>query len=118
MPTTNGAEVTVTVANQYIADFITNYFTPGTVPVKSMIMDAGLLRTYLNDASIENVKFMLGERTINNGGTNVQTLTLIVAGYDADGNYVLTQDGMILDHMAPCPFDCPTVGNAANDYII
>lgn len=115
MPTTNGAEVTVTVANQYIADFISNYFTPGDVPVKSMIMDAGLLRSYLSNTDIENVKFMLGERPI---GTNEKTLTLIVAGYDADGNYVLTEDGMILDNMTPCPFDCPTVGNAANDYII
>lgn len=115
MPTTNGAEVTVTVANQYIADFITNYFTPCTVPVKSMIMDAGLLRSYLSNTDIENVKFMLGERPI---GTNEKTLTLIVAGYDANGNYVLTEDDMVLDHTKPCPPDCPTTGNAANDYII
>lgn len=115
MSTTNGAEVTVTAANQYIADFITNYFTPGTVPVKSMILDAGLLRTYLSNTNIQNVKFMLGERPI---GTNEKTLTLIVAGYDADGNYVLTQDGMVLDHLAPCPHQCPTLGNAASDYIV
>lgn len=115
MPT-NGSEVSVSTANGYIQDFIDNYFTPGTVQVKSMIMDAQLLRDYLNNTDIENVKFMLGERPIGTGTET--TLTLVVAGYDAAGNYVLTTDGKILDHTTPCPTDCPTVGDAANDLIV
>lgn len=118
MPTTNGAEIPVEIANGYINDFIANYFHTGKAPVKSMIMDAGLLRNYLANDKIQNIKFMLGERTVHESGVDNRVFTLVVAGYDAEGNYILTPDGNILDHMSPCPADCPTLGNAANDNII
>lgn len=110
----NGSEISVAKANDYIQDFIDNYYTPGDVPVKSMIMDAQLLRDYLDDTDIENVKFVLGEKPLTPTGT---TLTLIVAGYDSAGDYVLTSGGKILDNTSPCPSDCPT-GDAGNDLII
>lgn len=116
----NGSEVSVATANGYISDFITEYFNTGKAPTKSMIMDADLLRDYLNNnTNIENVKFMLGTRTVSVGGVDTEVFTLIVAGYDSSGNYVLssTSPDMILDHTIPCPDSCPTVGNAANDYI-
>lgn len=116
MSTTHGANVTVETANGYIEDFIAKYFDTGKVPVKSMIMGADLLRNYLNDNNIENVKFMLGEKTVDVNGTPTKTLTLVVAGYDSNGNYVL-DNGMVPDHSTPCPTACPTVGNAANDLI-
>ncbi|MCB0696584.1 MAG: hypothetical protein KDC07_04425 [Chitinophagaceae bacterium] len=116
--TTNGAEVSVATANGYITDFITDYYDTGKVPVKSMIMSASLLRTYLANAAIENVKFMLGSRKVDINGTETEVLTLVVGGYDANGNYVLTTNGEVLDHMAPCPNSCPTVGDAASDTII
>ncbi|MCB0699625.1 MAG: hypothetical protein H6551_09315 [Chitinophagales bacterium] len=116
----NGAEVPVATANGYISDYLTDYYATGKAPTKSMIMDADLLRGYLNNnTNIENVKFMLGVRTISVGGVDEEVFTLIVAGYDSSGNYVLssTSPDMILDQLAPCPDECPTVGNAANDYI-
>ncbi len=116
--TTNGAEVPVATANGYITDFITDYYDTGKAPVKSMIMSADLLRTYLANPAIENVKFMLGARTMNDNGVEKEVFTLIVGGYDAAGNYVLTPQGNILDQMTPCPFNCPTIGNAARDHIV
>ena len=114
MPTI-GEEIPVSTANEYIEDFIAEYFDTGKAPVKSMIMSASLLRDYLNNADIENVKFMLGARMAE--GEEKKVFTLVVAGYDAAGNYVLTPSGNILDHMAPCPNRCPTIGNAAHDII-
>lgn len=116
--TTNGAEVTVATANSYITKFITDYFDSGKVPVKSMIMSADLLRDYLSNPAVENVKFMLGARDVDISGVPTEVLTLVVGGYDAVGDYVLTPSGNILDHMSPCPNECPTIGNAANDHIV
>ncbi len=112
--TTNGAEVSVATANGYIQQYIEDYFTPGIVPVKSMIFDAAMLRSYLTNTNIQNIKFMLGVRPFGTG----ETLTLVIAGYDENGNYILTPSGNVLDYSSPCPDACPTTGNAANDYIV
>lgn len=114
MNKTNGAEVPVATANGYITQYIDDYYTPGIMPVKSLIMDAGLLRDYLSNTDITNVKFMLGVRPFGMG----ETITLVVAGYDVDGNYVLTDSGEVLDQANPCPTNCPTIGNAQYDTII
>lgn len=116
MPTI-GSEVSVSTANGYIAEFISDYYNTGKAPVKAMIMDAQLIRDYLADNTIENVKFMLGARDIQVDGQNKQIFTLIVAGYDSSGDYVLTSSGNVLDLTAPCPNECPTGGTAANDTI-
>lgn len=115
----NGEKILVSTANGYINDFIADYYNTGKAPVKSMIMDADLLRTYLADSSIKNVKFMLGARTIQVNGNDKEIFTLIVAGYDSNNNYVMasTSPDMILDHTAPCPNACPSSGTAANDTI-
>lgn len=116
MSAINGEEISVSTANGYIQDFIEHYFDTGKVPVKSMIMDADLIRNYLSNEEIRNVKFMLGERTVDHNGAPTPTLTIIVTGYDSDGNYI-TNNGMVPDHTAPCPHLCPTIGDAANDFI-
>lgn len=115
----NGEEILVTTANGYITDFISDYYDTGKAPVKSMIMDADLLRSYLSKSDIKNVKFMLGARTITENNQSTEVFTLIVAGYDANGNYVFssTNPNKVLDHMSPCPNKCPTSGAAANDTI-
>lgn len=117
MSTTHGAEVTVNIANGYINDYLADFFTPGITPTKSMIMDAELLRSYLSNQNIKNVKFMLGKKVIDNDGTSMETFTLIVAGYDSNDNYVLTPNNKVLDNTSPCPDKCPS-GNAGNDNII
>ena len=118
MSTVNGAEIPVGTANTYIERYLANYFVPGKTPVKSMIIDAQMLRDYLSNPDIQNVKFVLGARDVVAGGGTIEVFTLVVAGYDSAGNYVLTPSGNILDQMTPCPNLCPTVGNAANDFII
>lgn len=115
--TTNGGEITVATANSYINSFITNYFNTDKAPVKSMIMDADLLRSYLQNDDIVGIKFMLGATDYDHNGSQIPIFTLIVAGYDANGNYVLTSNGMVLDRTSPCPPSCPPSGNAANDTI-
>lgn len=114
MATTNGAEVPVPEANGYITQYIDDYYNPGIMPVKSLILDADLLRNYLSNTAITNVKFMLGVRPFGTG----ETITLVVAGYDDKGDYILTDSGNVLDEMAPCPANCPTIGNAQYDTII
>lgn len=113
----NGAEITVTTANEYIENFISDYYDTGKAPVKSMILDANILRTYLLNPDIEDIKFMLGARDIVHQGNTIQVFTLIVAGYNANGDYILTNNGLIIDQSRPCPPECPPVGKAANDFI-
>ncbi len=117
MSTTHGAEVSVNIANGYINDYLADFFTPGITPTKAMIIDADLIRNYLANENIKNVKFMLGKKMIDNNGTNMETFTLIVAGYDSNNNYVLTSDGKVLDDSDACPPKCPTTGTASNDNI-
>ncbi len=117
MPTIGG-EITVNDANTYINAFIANYVATGDFPVKSFIFDAELLRTYLdNNPDIENMKFMLGEKEFDVDGTPTNLPTLIITGYDSNGDYIKSSPGKVLDKSQPCPPKCPTVGNAASDNI-
>ena len=112
---TNGSFIPLQTANAYIRKFIDDYFATGRAPVKSMIVDAGLLRDYLNDnMNITHVKFALGARTVD----DKEVLTLVIAGYDDNGNYVLAPGNEVMDNVTPCPPSCPLTGNSANDYII
>jgi hypothetical protein len=117
MSTVNGAEISVATANEYIERYLANYFTPGKTPVKSMIIDAQMLRNYLSNPDIQNVKFVLGAMDYVHQGVTTEVFTLIVAGYDAAGNYILTPNGLVIDQTKPCPPDCPPIGNAGNDFI-
>lgn len=118
MSTTIGGEITVNDANSYINSFIANYVTPGDFPVKSFIFDAELLKNYLdNNPDIINMKFMLGEKEFDVDGTPTTLPTLIITGYDANGDYIKSSVGKVLDMSKPCPPFCPTTGAAANDNI-
>lgn len=121
-PTTtgkNGELIPVSEANDYITAFLNNHYDAnsfGKVNVKSFIFDADLLREYLSNTSITDVKLMLGER--DHSGTKYPTI--IFTGYDANGNYVKAgpNHDMVADHCAICPPNCPTVGTASNDLIV
>ena len=115
---TIGGEISVTDANEHINDFISTYVTPGDFPTKSFIFDAKLLKDYLNDnPTIENMKFMLGEKDFVVGSSTETLPTLIIVGYDSSGNYIKSSTDKVLNGAEPCPPKCPTVGNAANDTI-
>lgn len=119
MPTTNGSEISVADANEYIERYLDNYYDAssiGSTNVKSFIFDAKLLRDYLsNNADIKDVKFMLGARE---NPTSGDSLTLIMAGFDSSGDYVIPSNNKVLDHCTLCPPHCVTSGSASNDLIV
>lgn len=95
-----------------------------TPMLKSLIIDAGSLRDYLSDTSIKSVKLMFAHTLsyINLGhegkpGYNSDALTVVIAGYDGNGNYVLKDDSLALDHARPCPRNCPSSGTASFDLL-
>ncbi len=108
--TTIGGYIPIPTANEYILKFISNYFNTGKIPAKSFILDAKLICSFVKDhPEAINLKFMLAENTTSG------ELTLVVAGVDANGNYV-TNGTTVLDNAHMCPPNCPS-GTAGNDTI-
>jgi hypothetical protein len=129
MPERIGEPIPVDIANEYITNHITKYFDSGAFPVKSLIFSAELLRNYLNDnPNIENMKFMLAVRPLLPGEISSpgyagdaaanESISMVIVGYDAEGNYVKMPGNMVLDNAMPCPYNCPPDGSAGNDHII
>lgn len=92
----------------------------------SLIMNADELRTYLNrNNDITDVKFMFAHtmQYINAGnmgrpaGYKSGALTIIVAGYDKEGNYIFAPRMTVPDHCAPCPDYCPKFGTASSNLL-
>ena len=50
-------------------------------------------------------------------GGMITVPTMVIVGYDNDGNYIKDEDNMVLDTCVPCPPTCPLVGDAQNDRI-
>lgn len=93
--------------------------------LSSLIFDAEDLRTYLSNTDIRHVKVMFAHTLdyINAGHQGEDAayrrgeLTLIMAGYDEEGNYVYYNGNQVVDHSLPCPTLCPVSGTAANDLL-
>lgn len=92
----------------------------------SLIMSADELRTYLNlNPEIKDVKFMFAHTMeyINAGnmgkpaGYKSGALTIVVAGYNREGNYIFAPHNSVLDHCAPCPNYCPVSGTASSNLL-
>lgn len=96
-----------------------------TTQLKSLIVDANALRYYLQNTNIKKVKLMFAHRLdyVRNTGGNVyddmdyRALTIVIAGFDDNNNYIYTPQGGVMDHCQPCPIYCPTSGTAASDLI-
>jgi hypothetical protein len=115
-------------ANKMIGSYVASISpdnNPSNPNLYSFILDASLLRHYLNDTTIKEVKIMLAHRLdfINSGhegenaGYRSNALTIIIAGYDSLGNYVFYSGNMILNHATPCPRNCPDAGAASNSLL-
>ncbi len=127
-PGSDGSFISIDSANKMLTSYLTSIkHTKPESSLKSLIVDANALRSYLNDTAngrIDKIKILFAHTLeyINSGheGKNAEykpgALTLIFAGYDAVGNYIY-YDGMVFDHGAPCPIICPP-GEAANDLLI
>ncbi len=100
--------------------------------LKSFSIDADSLRAYLASTNIKSVKLIFAHTMDyisagNQGlfaGMQSGAMTIIIAGYDVDGNYVYYTPGgangqggqYVLDHCSPCPANCPP-GTAGGDLL-
>jgi len=94
--------------------------------VRSFIIDANALRQYLTvgqGAQITNMKVMLAHNNsyIQAGnfgqpcGYSNEGLTVVLAGFGADGNYIYAPGNKVMDYSMPCPENCPRTGTASRD---
>ncbi|OSZ79064.1 hypothetical protein CAP35_12680 [Chitinophagaceae bacterium IBVUCB1] len=122
---TCASDIPVDSANKMIGSYIQSLGgNPSNENLYSLIADANCLRNYLNaHPEVTNVKLMFAHTLdyINTGhqgqnaGYKSGALTLVIAGYDAAGNYVLINGNRVMDRVAPCPIDCPQTGTAASN---
>lgn len=49
-------------------------------------------------------------------GYSSNALTVVIAGYTANGSYVYLEGDKVLDHSTPCPHNCPP-GQASSDLL-
>lgn len=129
-PSSNGVHertnyLPVDTANLMIQSYLTSIPSGDTNRVISMIVDADDLRYYLSDTSIKGIKLMLahplsyihaGNEGID-GGLNSSALTVVLAGFNSNGNYVLSPDNMVLNKVLRCPPFCLSSGNAGSNLI-
>lgn len=118
--------VPVDTANKMINSYIGSLNgNPNNQYLYSLIVDANDLRDYLDaNPSVTNVKLMFAHTLsyINSGGgnqncgTKAGQLTIIMAGYNASGNYVITNN-QVMNHAMPCPTSCPSVGTATSNVL-
>jgi hypothetical protein len=116
--------IPVDSANKMIGSYITSLNgNTGNQYLYSLIANAADLRKYLNDnPSVTNVKFMFAHTLdyINagyggqNSNTKAGAFTIVIAGYDANGNYVIGANG-VMDRLSPCPNTCPSTGTASSN---
>lgn len=122
--------IPVDSANKMIKSYLTSA-GGGAVDTNlySITFNADSLRRMLNDETqgkITNVKIMFAHTLdyINSGhqnqycGYKTGALTLVIAGFDADGNYKYYPAGRVMDIGQPCPPLCPDHGSAAKDTLV
>ena len=121
--------IPVDSANRMINSYLASISGDSVMDLHSLDYDVDSLISYLQTAGIKHVKFMFAHTLdyINAGGYGQYAgyqsgaLTLVIAGYDAQGNYVYYQYPktqncpLVEDHFTPCPNDCPTQGTASSD---
>ncbi|MES2703293.1 MAG: hypothetical protein V4649_11670 [Bacteroidota bacterium] len=114
------------VANDMISSYlysISSHYGGNGSDVKSFTIDADSMRAYLADTSIKEFKvmfahtqaYMAGGNTGKPAGYQCGALTLVIAGFNSNGDYVY-HNGQVLDHVAPCPYSCPP-GQAGSDLL-
>lgn len=93
--------------------------------LQSIILDADAIREYLSNPSIRKVKVMFAHRLdyINSGHFGVNCgytsggLTIILAGFDANNNYIFAPGDMVPDRGTLCPPGCVNSGTASDMYL-
>ncbi|MBS1689379.1 MAG: hypothetical protein JSS96_11685 [Bacteroidetes bacterium] len=113
-------------ANRMIQSYLTSInYQQNDTDLRCLIVNADSLRKYLNDTSrgrITNVKLILAHTLayVNAGGYGINAgyqtgaVTIIIAGYDQNNNYIYANSNMVLDHLSPCPYACPSGAAGGN----
>lgn len=91
----------------------------------ALILDAEVIRDYLNDTSIKSLKLMFAHTLdyINAGNQGVPAgyqsgaFTMVMLGFNAEGNYIYLPGKQAFNRWVPCPLNCPDEGDAASDYL-
>jgi len=121
-------------AQTQVSSYVNMHYTDPN-PIFSVAIDANMLRAYLTSTTpnadgqtgsqVTNLKFIYAHdltyaRGLANGTispTAPEVLSFVLLGYDNTGTYILDQNNMIYDQMAPCPVECPPIGQAACTYL-
>lgn len=122
-PTGSSTFLSKDTANVMIESYLNSNLGDSTA-LASLIIDADSLRAYLSDTSIKNVKLMFAHTMnyIKTGGMNKKcgyrsgALTIVLSGYDAQGNYKYYNGNQVMDNANPCPSLCPVSGTAQYNY--
>jgi len=115
-------------ANKMISSYLNSISGSSDTNLHAIIFNADSLRLMLNSTAqgrITSLKVMLAHTLpyINGGGQDQNCgyksgqLTLVIAGYNADGDYIFYPATQVLDNGMPCPTSCPTSGTASNDLL-
>lgn len=119
--------ISADTANKMIQSYLTSIGKDSAgANIQSIIVDANSLRKYLDDTSIKKVKIMFAHTLdyINSGhngqpaGYKPFAFTIVISGYNSNGDYVLAPGNMVPDRGQPCPTNCTTFGEAANPLIV
>lgn len=113
-------------ANKMISSYLTSINTThNDSDLHSISINADSLRKYLLNVQVTNIKLIFahtmgyiraghyGEKA----GYQSNALTIIIAGYDQNNNYVYYNGSSVLDHGLPCPASCPVTGSAGFDLL-
>lgn len=111
-------------ANVMIQSYLDDIDNSST-QLKSLIVDANALRYYLQNTDIKSVKLMFAHKlsyarnppTDQLPDMDYRALTIVIAGFDANNNYIYSPQGAVMDFCKPCPFECPSTGTAASDLL-
>lgn len=121
--------IPVDSANNLISSYLTSVnYQSSDSSVRSFIIDANALREYLTVGSglqISGLKVMLAHNAdyIQSGhyglpcGYSKDALTVVLAGYGDDGNYIYAPGNKVMDYSMPCPANCPKFGSAVGDLL-
>lgn len=121
--------IPVDSANKMISSFLGSIdYQNNDSSLQSLVIDATELKRYMDTVSSSNritkFKIMFAHKLsyINSGhqnqtaGYNRNALTIVIAGVNENGNYVIFPTTKVFDNSMPCPTSCP-LGTASNPLI-
>lgn len=117
--------IQMSTANDLIDSYLNGINSSSDTLIKSFLLDAASMRHYLLDSSIQQFKLILAHTAHIEAtspdvyhGLKAGSITCIIVGVDALGNYVYRDGDLVVNRMLGCPHNCLSVGSAANDLLV